>query len=890
MRALLLALGLASATLAADLEYFGVQKINDGGVAAKLRLRFKANGEPLFLIRDAHGGISIGDMIRFADKAVLVDANVMQSLAQDGALRSLGSSRIVKLKATGKSSVWRSRAGASSGLDRNGYRLGQEILKVLEENFGGMPRGERLVLEFDGSYLAIAAPGSLLARLKSTAVRKDEPKAQPKVPLKPQPKIRIEKPKLKGVPQFVSPAPLPVRLGQSLDWQAWAVDSEHPSDELNYRLVGSLPEGLVWDAQSHRLEGKANIAGRYGLRAMVRNPSAKEDTLDFDLVIQADSLPQIQESDLPEALRGQIDWQVQLSALDEDDKSADLRWTLLDGPRGMMLDSVGKLQWYVPETQELGGVPLKVRVSDPWGGSADKDWELSVVSSRERMKSATVELAFPRDTLIQNHCLKWEPKWTSSSNARLLRVTGDQDVIWTREGLKYCPSRAGTDTLNFEFDVEGKSLSLAKKVVIEPNRTPLWMFSSMPSVAVGEKIELVAPVYDPDGDSVELSVLSDGTQSYNWDGKVLSMQAQSSGHHGFEWVATDGHGGESRVRTDLWVRPPRAELNRVNLRNLRQSTQSWWDLNYQRDAARFGLFSTDLDEHIYWENRTDSLTGKTSQVSKNLEDVYYPYLYAGASLLGSEAAAQGNFLFTDVGLTFRPLSDKIIGGGLMLRVNGSWRSLDARDRASLEWLLSVKQGVVLTLDTRAQKAREEMYQCLNQGDVSCMNQVLAKNTSLFSGCPVFDETNEQCIEAITTFGLGKGIDRVLQSSASTWNVIHMLRFEYERRLADFDAKWGSLWLGPTAWRRDVVLKPWFEQFVGMGSHWAGSYGSLHWDLGVSAGYGYAHREWTTEEKADFNSLYAQAQASPADYLDQDWRYKSLEGMRVISDFKISWGK
>lgn len=888
MRRILFAMALAGTALSADLEYFGVQKMGDGNVANKLRMRFKASGEPLFLLRDAHAGIAIGDMIRFADKAVLVDANVMQSLAQDGALRSLGSSRIVKLKATGKSSVWKSRASASAGLDRNGYRLGQEILKVLEENFGGMPRGERLVLEFDGSYLAIAAPGSLLARLKSTAVRRDEPKPTPlKTIPKPQEK---PKPKPKGVPQFVSPAPLPVRLGQDLDWQAWAVDSEHPSDQLSYRLVGNLPEGLSWDPSLHRLQGKPAIAGNYSLRALVRNPNSKEDTLNFDLVVAADSLPQIQESDLPEALRGQMDWSVQLSALDADDKSSDLKWSLVDGPRGMILDSTGLLQWYVPDQQELGGVPLKVKVVDPWGGSAEKDWNLSVVSTRERMKAAAVELSLPRDTLVQNHCLKWIPRWTSTANARLLRVSGTQDVIWNQNVLKYCPSLAGVDTLSFEFDVEGKPLLLSKALVIQPNQSPQWLFSSLPRVNEGESLRLLAPVYDPEGDSLQVQILTQPGDSYDWDGKQLILRNLRRGHHGIEWKANDGHGAESSVRTDLWVQAPRAEINRLSVRNLRQSSQSWWDLNYQRDAARFGLFSTDLSEHIYWQTQTDSLTGKSKEIVKSPEDLYYPYLYAGASLLGSDAAAGGNFLFTDLGLTFRPLSDKIVGGGMMLRLQGQWQSADQKDRAQMEWLLSIKQGVVLTLDTRAQKAREQMSQCLSNGDVDCINNVLVSNPNLFAGCQRFDENNEQCVEAITTFGLGKGIDRVLSSTASTWNVVHMLKFEYGRRVADLNADWGSIWLGPAAWRRDVVLKPWFEEFLGLGAHWTGKYGSLHWDLGSSVGYGLAHTEWTTAEKADFQGLYSRASVFPQDYLGTDWRYKTLEGMRILMDVKLSWGQ
>lgn len=883
MRSLLIALLIASSAIAADLEYYGVQKIADANVSNKLRVRFKAAGEPLFLLKDAHAGISIGDLIRFSDKAVLVDANVLQSLSQDGALRALNSARIIKLKAMGKSAVWKSRGSSSKGTDRNGYRLGEEILKVLEDNFGGMPKGEKIVLEFDGSYLAIVAPGSLLDRLRSAPVRKEEPKPVVKAPTP-------EKPRPKGVPQFVSPAPLPIRQGQSLDWQAWAVDSEHPSDDLTYSLRGKLPQGLTWDASSHRLFGQATQSDKAFVEVYVRNPNAKEDTLGFDLTVMADSIPRIQDQDLPEALRGQNDWTVQLAALDFDDKSSDLKWTLVSGPDGLTLDSLGKMEWSVPESAETGSSTAIVQVSDPWGGQSEREWKIPVVSTRERMKSTNVELSLPRDTLIQFHCMNWVPKWVASSNAKLVKVSGSRDVLWRDNTLIYCPSKPGADSLNFEFEVEGKALQLRKGLWIKPNRAPQWTASGMPALEIGESVSIAPHVVDPDGDTLTISAVVSDSNSMIWDGKRLNFQADQAGLHGVEWIASDAYGAETRFRSNLMVRPPKAEINRMNLRNLRQSTQSWWDLNYQRDAARFGLFSTDLNEHVYWETTRDSLTGISKETTKPLEDIYFPFLYVGASLLGSEAAAKGNYFFTDLGLTFRPLSDKIVGGGLMLRLSGQWMSADQSDRAMMEWMLSVKQGVVLTLDTRAQKAREELNSCVSDGNVDCINQVLQENQGLFPGCQDFDAENEQCIEAITTFGLGKGIDRVLESSASTWNVVHMLRFEYERRVWDLPGHYGSIWLGPTAWRRDVLLRPWFEEFIGGAAHWSGNYQKLHWNLGTGVGYGLAHREWTSSEKKDFANPYYKATEDPTARIDSDWNYKALEGMRLIFDLSLSWGR
>ncbi len=53
------------------INHYGVANLSNSGVAGKITARFKAEGEPLFLIHNLKRGLREGDFIRFKDKMVL---------------------------------------------------------------------------------------------------------------------------------------------------------------------------------------------------------------------------------------------------------------------------------------------------------------------------------------------------------------------------------------------------------------------------------------------------------------------------------------------------------------------------------------------------------------------------------------------------------------------------------------------------------------------------------------------------------------------------------------------------------------------------------------------------------------------------------------------------
>lgn len=273
-RALVLAAVLAAGAFgqwsAKHVGSFAVATLKDEAIERRLRERFKASGSPVFLMGAPGSGLQQGDIVRFADKAVMVDADVWQTLASEGALRALKQAPLVRVKAGADPAAWGARARlVPNTRERRLYEFGAALLKTLEESMGSAPDGQKLFLSFEAGQMVLVAPGSFMDRLRSGAGDAGAAKER----------------SAKGRPRFVNPPPSDsVAVRSGLDWTAWAVDdSGGPTAGYRYRLEGELPPGLTWNESSHRLHGVCSMEGRWRLTFRVSDASGASDTLVWNL-------------------------------------------------------------------------------------------------------------------------------------------------------------------------------------------------------------------------------------------------------------------------------------------------------------------------------------------------------------------------------------------------------------------------------------------------------------------------------------------------------------------------------------------------------------------------------------------------------------------------------
>jgi hypothetical protein len=155
------------AAVANPLQLYAVATVADSAAANSLRSRFRANGNPLFLIHNIRMGITQGDIIRFDNRAVLIDAQVWQTLKQDGIFKKVSPVPLMFQRAGTKSEHWHQRAGlAASKEQQKVFMLGSQLLKVFEDGFGKIPKSRELVLQFNNNNVVLIAPKKLMRSLR----------------------------------------------------------------------------------------------------------------------------------------------------------------------------------------------------------------------------------------------------------------------------------------------------------------------------------------------------------------------------------------------------------------------------------------------------------------------------------------------------------------------------------------------------------------------------------------------------------------------------------------------------------------------------------------------------------------------------------------------------
>lgn len=724
------------------LNHYSLSALQDSAIGAKLMGRFKAKGQPVFLIHDPSIGLAQGDIMRFQDKAVLVDADVWQTLQDEGALGRLKVAPLVRVQAKAAVSTWETRSKLVTGdREKKAYKFGAELLKILEETFGGIPSREQMVLVFDGASLVLMAPDEFMDELKYAAVRR--------IPAA-------------GRPQMLTPPPERIFAGQPFRWQAWAADPSEPSAALRYSLTGELPKGLAWDAPTHTLQGTSGEPGQWRLIAEARNGSGGSDTLAFILMARANAAPALAQGPKPVAVAGQI-WTYRAQAVDPDHASGDVHVTPGKMPAGMAFDSAaGSFSW-TPEEAEAGHTEeFSLSLQDPLGAKFDTTFSVKVIPAADMLWSEGIRPALPWDTLRQGKTYTWEAGASAMAWAQqgisLLEVTGSDSTLFRDGSLVLTPKQAGTHSLTFAFDVQGKRLETKVDLPVKPDLAPRFMSEiGVWRLRVGEAASYRPVAVDPEGDPVSLSAqAADG--GLFWDGARLTLDPLDPGLYAAQVTATDPVGHTA----DQWVAfkvEPAERPTAWILENRIEAGFSSWFLTADFGTGRLGFFTPAI-------NRL-GVKGPSGARS-------WPYLTFGGNLMGRDAEAHGRRLWADAGITFRMPDSKVVTGGIMGRLLGEWTfPRQALGRIEFEMEGHVNQAVVVA-------------------DTSKLQVIYGDAILQFA-----EDFND----------LVRGI---IREATAKDNMVLYTRLEAWSRLG------AGVWAGPGIWREEIPNANRYRQIVGGG--------------------------------------------------------------------------
>lgn len=628
------------------LNHYGLVALTDSAVGARLAARFKAEGQPVFLVHDVSVGLKRNDIMRFPDRAVLVDEDVWATLRAEGALARIRSSPVVRVQGLAKASSWTQRAElVGDERQRKSFRLGAEILRVLEENFGGSPQANQLTLVFEQDRLTLLASPAFMDQLRLFPVRRVDPE---------------------GRPRIISPPPDTLQFArQPFEYRVWAVDPGDPAGVLSYSLHGRLPPGLKWDPARHTLSGTPENAGRWNLVAVVRNAAGRADTLAFSLNFRVNEPPEALPPARLAAAQGS-EWLFAPRPRDPDHPGQALRVVPGTLPRGMIYDARTETFRWVPDASQTGKIhPFSFSVEDPIGGRRSYAYDLRVLREESAVLTEGLRIDLPVDTLLRGRAYAWRMSEVRATwqgrEVRLEAVTGSDSTRHGNDSLFLLPRHAGMHRLDFTFAAQGMPMTQSLLIPVREDTPPVFLTRAGAwKVRLGEYPGEYVPVaVDPEGEEVTLEAEFAEDAEVSWDGERLRFHPSRPGVHAVRFVARD----EGGTTGEQWVT---FEAEREPM------AKSWIvESHHQGDYAAFTVmrdFGTGR-MGVYSPNFTGLLLPDTRWITSET-----PFVFVGGNLLGRESAARGQTLWGDVGFSFsNPPYPFFFTGGAYLRLNGEWR-------------------------------------------------------------------------------------------------------------------------------------------------------------------------------------------------------------------------
>jgi len=631
---------------AASLGGFGVATLSDRSVGARLGARFRAAGDPVFLIGNLSLGLQQGDMIRFANKAVLIDADVWQTLRTEGALAALKVAPVVRVKARAQRTAWQGRSQAVSGQEKKAYELGERLLASMEGAMPVLPDGQKLSIAFEGGQMVLSVPPGFLDRFRMP--RGGEGARDEKIPAS-----------VKGLPLIVSTPPRSVFAGIPLRWEVWAVDaSGGPTGEVRLRLDGALPPGLAWNEAAHALEGTPTTEGTWPLTVRATNNQGS-DTLAALLQVRRNHAPRFLNA--PGQAEVARPWNFTPLIHDLDHSASEVVLLPRRIPDGAKWDSATATVSWTPK--DTGETLLQLTAIDALGDSTVAKWPLLVRTPNLRLVSDGMRLSTPWDTLRAGRTYRWSPgtqleRW-NAEGLRPVKVEGSDSLRWNGSELILSPKAAGDFAVTFVLERNGKPFPVGTVLPVRLDAPPVFLSELGTSVLKAGQSASYRPVaVSPEGDLVTLRVKLPAGSPLHWDSTHLSLGKAPPGTHAAEVIARDRNGNETHQWVAWTVEPGPQYHGFLQTRYARD--QETWTVGLESGIGRIGLFTPSAGRLFGWNRMVDQ---------------EWPYIFVGANFLPQSLRERGNSLVGDLGFTLRAPKTSFYTGGVYGRIAGHFTSM-----------------------------------------------------------------------------------------------------------------------------------------------------------------------------------------------------------------------
>lgn len=647
-------------------EVFGVGRLP---AHAGLNDKFKTQGDAIFLINNVQRGISQGDIIRFANKAVYIDEEVWNFLKSIQVLDQIQQAPLQHARATAKSSTWSQHAAKKSpGRTQKTYQFGAELLKVMEEYFSLKPGSNEFHIQFHNGKMILMADQAFIDQLRYRRV-----------------KIRRKS----GPPQIVSLPPANKHfVGEELYWQGWAVASGAPSEDLNYQLLGDLPPGVTWDVKTHSLQGQLDSVGSWELLLIASNAQSQKDSLKFNIITRTNQAPQFG-SHPSDTIYTEELYRYSPHYYDRDHAGEELEFRYETSHNNFNYNKHTQ-KFYITPDEDMDGeiIQLDMMVMDPQGDTTYLNRKIQVLSQTKKIQTQNLNTSIPFDTLITHHTYTWDVsaalREIKSEKMRVVDVIGPDTLWFHKNKIQIHPKQAGVFPVEFFIQAGKDTIEFKKQFVVINNQKPQF-YSRLDKNQFQQDEDIIHnPVaLDPDGDPVQIQVArASDTASYRWVDGRLEFITEFPGHYHLELQAQDSTGATSYQLLQWEVMEIDKDWLGAQYYYSVMGDFQYHQLGYENAMGRFGILS--------------SQTNKIFNSSRPYQ--IYPFLFAGINLLGRERAREGDFFFLDLGISFRKPHSQLISGGVMTGISSRKHYFGKSWVSDFEMKMIANQ-VIMLIDT-----------------------------------------------------------------------------------------------------------------------------------------------------------------------------------------------
>lgn len=365
-------------------------------------------------------------------------------------------------------------------------------------------------------------------------------------------------------PEFSSQPPLVATVGRRYVYTPQAVDPD--GDTVEYGLVGDLPYHMqIFDGTNVTWRPTADQVTDWTVTVDAQDGKGGVAEQTFTIRVQDlenNNPPQIDSQPVTDADIGQL-YQYPVQASDADGDV--LSYQLTDAPDGMTIDAAGLIQW-TPDANDIGLHDVTLLVDDGRGGYAESSYTLAVRDPAANrgpvITSSPVTQAQPGSAYVYQVIVN-DPDGDALSyqltNAPTgMAVDGDGRITWTPAA-----NQAGLHGVSLEVSdgrggVARQSYSIQVQTAGEPdpgNASPTISSSPPTSVEIGQTYSYAVIASDPDGDTLNYSLLQappgmqiDTVGNINWQPVENDL-----GNHPVRVQVADGRGGAAQQSYTITV-------------------------------------------------------------------------------------------------------------------------------------------------------------------------------------------------------------------------------------------------------------------------------------------------------------------------------------------------